>query len=117
MGRFSKGSEGEWGESDSCPTHKAFSNLYSPIPWLAKVTFFTVVLILISSTLSFLLRELESLLDNYGIVVEGYSVIVRDLGITLANSLIGKKNSGAPSSLLQKAKGIRSPRLVTFLPL
>ena len=81
-----------------------------------KVTFFLVVLTLVSSTFSFPLWELESLLDNYGIVVEGDSIMVRDLGITLANSLTRKKFVGAPSNLLQKAKGKGSPGIVTSLP-
>ena len=94
----------EWGESGSCPTHKEFSNLYSLIPMLEKVTFFPMVLTLVSSTFSFPLWELESLLDNFGTIVEGDYVMVRGLGMTLANSLTGNFFVGAPSNLLQKEK-------------
>ena len=67
---------------------------------LAKVTFFHVALTLVSSTFSFALQELESLLDNSSTILEDDYVMVRGLGITLASSLIGKKIVGAPSNLL-----------------
>ena len=73
--------------------------------YTAKVTFFLVLLTLVSSTFSFPLQELESLLDNSGTIVEGDSIMVRGLGITLANLVIGQKIYCAPSNLLQKARG------------
>ena len=74
------------------------------------------MLILTSSTFSFPLQELASLLDNATTFVESDYVMVRGLGITLENSLIGQKIVGAPSNLLQKEKGKGSPGIVTSLP-
>ena len=50
------------------------------------------------------------------IIVEGDSVMVRDLGITLVNSRNGQKFVGEPSNLLKKEKGKGSPGIMASLP-
>ena len=95
---------------------KGFLGVYTPIPRSVKVAFFPVVLTLASSTFSLALREFGPLLTASGTVVEDISFMMRGLGITVENSLMGQRFAGVPSNLLQNSKGVGSPGIVTSLP-